>query len=320
MKPHVLALIPLPAETVGALETCYALHHFEQGPSDEALNEACAIGVRAVVTNGSTGLSGPQMARLEDLEIVCAFGAGYENVDMAAAQEHGIIVTSAPNTNTATVADHALGFMLSLCRGYGPLTAAIRQGNWSTSRRARPTLNGAVLGIIGLGRVGRQIAERGRAFGMRIAYFDPVEHDDAPGQYFSNVVELAGASDFLVASCPGGQQTRHLVNREVLRTLGKSGYFVNCARGSVVATEDLIAALQAGEIAGAGLDVLDGEPEIPATLLAFDNVLMTPHLAGRSPASQLAQRDALLASLEECFAGKPVKLAVNEVGAGIRAR
>ncbi|CAJ0863440.1 2-ketogluconate reductase [Ralstonia sp. LMG 32965] len=307
IPPAVLALVPLPETTLDALRSQYALHHYPDGmPSGVPSADA----IRAVVTNGSTGLSDAQMALLPALEIICAFGAGYENVDLEAATRRGIVVTHAPGTNADTVADHAFGMLLALARGYAPLTAAVQQGRWQHSRQARPTLSGAALGIVGMGRIGRLIAARAKGFAMTIGYHGRRAQADAPGRYYATPAALAAASDFLVIACNGGPETRHLIDRPVLQALGNSGYIVNVARGSVLDTRALLEALTLGEIAGAGLDVIDNEPEVPAELFRQRDVLITPHMAGRSPASWLAQRDALLASLSQHFARQRVQLVV----------
>lgn len=295
---HVLALIPLPAATRAALAARHVLHEGAEGPPDRLAP------VTAVVTNGTTGLSAAQMDRLPALRLVCAFGVGYEGIDLAATRARGITVANAPDTNGETVADHAFGFLLALARGYAPLTAAVRAGGWDSARAARPTLHGATLGILGMGRVGSAIAQRALGFAMQVRYHGRRARPELPYTYDANVVDLARASDFLVACCPGGAATRHLVNADVLAALGPQGFIVNVARGSVVDTAALIAALQAGTLGGAGLDVLDTEPAVPAALHAFDNVLVTPHMAGRSPAAQAAQTAALLASLDAFFAGR----------------
>lgn len=310
-RPHVLALIPLPAATRAALAQHYALHEAPEGQDSAACNAAPLGEIIAVVTNGTTGLGAPLMARLPALRLVHAFGVGYENVDRAAAAKRGITVTHAPNTNGETVADHAMGFLLALSRGYGALTTAVRGGGWAGARAARPTLHGATLGIIGMGRVGQAIARRAQGFAMQVKYFDRSEHADLPYGFVSSLIALARASDYLVAACPGGASTYHIVDASVLAALGPQGFFVNVARGSVVHTEDLVHALQTGAIAGAGLDVLESEPEVPDALRALDNLLITPHMAGRSPAAQAAQTAALMDSLAEFFAGRSPASAVS---------
>ena len=303
---RVLALIPLPQRARTALEAAYALCA-PSGVSNGVLAVPSGTApIRVVVTNGSTGITSEQIAQLPALEIICASGAGYENVDVAAARARGILVTHTPGANDATVADHALGLMLALARGITVLDAAVRRGEWHQARTERATLNGGRLGIIGLGRIGAKIAARATAFDMQVSYCTRRPHPQLPWQHCADVEHLARDSDFLVAACPGGAATRHLVNAAVLKALGPEGFLVNISRGSVVDTAALIAALETGVIAGAGLDVFEGEPAIPAALLACRNTVFTPHIAGRSPASIAAQTDMLLASLAAHFGGQNV--------------
>ncbi|MBE1205271.1 2-hydroxyacid dehydrogenase [Aminobacter carboxidus] len=254
-------------------------------------------GVWAVLTNGSTGLSDTEMSRLPDLKLVSAYGAGYENVDVEAARRRGVHVTHAPNTNTETVADHALALMLTVARDICQRDRRLRAGAWGAIRSARPTLSGAALGIIGLGNIGKAVARRGEAFGMRVAYASRNRVADVTWAHVADPVALASQSDFLVVACPGGPATRHLVDRRMLTALGPDGFLVNVSRGMVVDTEALIEALRDHRIAGAGLDVFEGEPELPAALAGLDNVVLTPHMAGRSPAAESAQIDVFLHNL-----------------------
>lgn len=304
--PRVLALIPLQHAAHAALDARYDLCAAPGASSDEAIERFGPGGVRAVVTNGSVGITSAQLARLPGLEIVCAFGAGYENIDGAAARGRGIIVTHAPGANDATVADHALGLMLAVARGFTLLDPALRQGGWHKLRSERATLNGGRLGLIGLGRIGAKIATRAAAFDMQVAYFTRTPRSDVPWRHCASVLELAHDSDFLVVACPGGAATRHLVNADVLAALGLGGILINISRGSVVDSAALAAALDAGAIAGAGLDVFEGEPDIPPALLASRNTVFTPHVAGRSPAAVALQTDMLLAALDAHFAGSSV--------------
>ena len=318
-REPLLVLIPLQPEALAALDARYALIYEPAGLRDaEALNSLAArlgevrLGrLRAVLSNGSTGLSAAAMARLPALGLVASFGAGYENIDLPAARARRIAVTHAPGVNNATVADHALGLMLALARGFVGLDAAVKRGDWEASRAARPTLNGARLGLLGLGHIGQQIARRAEAFDMQIAYTARTPRAELPYRHVAALTTLAAESDFLVLACPGGPATRHLVGREVLRALGPAGYLVNIARGSVLDTAALIAALEAGEIAGAGLDVLESEPAVPAALAASVRVLLTPHVSGRSPAAQRAQVDNVIGNLQAFFAGRALPSAVQ---------
>jgi len=159
------------------------------------------------------------------------------------------------------------------------------------------------------------VAARAAACGADIAYHNPAPKADAPGAYCADPIELARRSDFLFACCPGGPRTRHLLNRDLFRALGPHGFVINVARGSVLKTGDLLDALRAGELAGAGLDVLEEEPEPPAALLAelaaMESVVLTPHISGRSPAAVLVQLDMMLESLEDALAGRSPRYAVR---------
>lgn len=292
------------------MEARYELCLAPELNSDEAIGRFHEAKVCAVVTNGSVGLTSAQMDRLPELEIICAFGAGHENIDSAAARARGIAVTYAPGANDATVADHALGLMLAVARGFTVLDPAVRRGEWNGVRAERPTLNGGRVGIIGLGRIGAKIAARAAAFEMRISYLTRQLRADVSWQHYTDVEQLARDSDFLVLACPGGAATRHLVDARVLQALGPKGVLVNISRGSVVDTAALVAALESGGIAGAGLDVFEAEPDVPAALLACRNTVLTPHIAGRSPAAIAAQTDMLLGSLAAHFEGGKSPFAV----------
>jgi len=207
--------------------------------------------------------------------------------------------------NDANVADHALALMLGVARDLPGADRAVRAGKWDASRIYRPSLNGKRLGVIGLGNIGLRIAKRGEAFDMSVAYNTRSPKPGVAWKHYADVVALAENSDYLVAACPGGPATRHLVNAEVLAALGQQGIFVNIARGSVVDTAALIDALERDVIYGAGLDVIDGEPAVPEALMKSSKVLMTPHMAGRTPDVIPNQVKLFLANVEAVLAGKP---------------
>ncbi len=294
MTHKVLALIALPEMALQALRAAYDLRYEPNRALQAALFEQSELShFRAVLTNGSRGLSALEMDKMPHLEIVSTYGVGYENVDIEHARERGIRVSHCPGANDDTVADHALGMMLCLARGFHRADPRVRLGHWEDAREERPTLNLSRLGLLGLGRIGSKIALRAQAFGMAIHYHTPVPKT-VPWSYCSCVLDLAQSSDFLVLACPGGKATWHAVNAQVLQALGPQGYLVNIARGSVVQTDALVQALKGGVIAGAALDVFENEPHIDADLLACDNALFTPHMSGRSPAAYRVQTDILM--------------------------
>lgn len=272
--------------------------------------EAIAAGgdtIRAVLTHGSSGFTAAEMAQLPKIEIICCLGAGHENIDHAAARARGIVMTHGPGTNDTTVADHAMALILSVVRDVAALDATVKTTGWPKDRITRPMVTGKRLGILGLGTIGKQIAKRGAGgFDMEIGYCNRRPVEGSPYRYFATPVELADWADIFVIAAPGGGATRHLVNRDVLKALGSHGYLVNIARGSIIDTEALIEALRDGVIAGAGLDVVDGEPVVPAELLAQPTLTITPHTAGRSPESVNAMVGLVIRNLSAHFAGEPV--------------
>src|SRR5919197_30410 len=192
----------------------------------------------------------------------------------------------------------------------------VRAGGWQDQWRVEtPIITGKRLGILGLGTIGSRIAQRAaRGFAMEIGYHNRAAVAGSPYRYFASLLELATWADFLVAAAPGGAGTRHLVNADVLAALGPQGYLVNVGRGTVVDTQALIEALRSKRIAGAGLDVLEGEPGVPPLLpelLQCDNVVVTPHVAGRAPESRAAATALILANLNTHFAGQPLPSPVS---------
>ena len=277
-------------------------------PTAEARTRAIrehAADIRIVLTRGATGFRADEMAALPKLEMVCSLGVGYENIDIIAARARGIVVTNGPGANAVAVADHAMALLLGAARRLPQADAWVRQGHWSGFMG--PQITGKRLGILGLGTIGLEIARRGaNGFGMQVGYYNRRARPETGYAYFDNPRALAAASDFLVVATPGGADTRHLVDAQVLEALGPGGYLVNIARGSVVDTQALIGALEAGRLAGAGLDVVEGEPEIPDALKRLDNVVLTPHSAGRSPEAVDATVALFLDNAAAHFAGKPV--------------
>ena len=268
--------------------------------------------LRAVLTNGATGFTAAEMDALPKLEIICAIGVGHENIDVAAARVRGIVVTHGPGTNASSVADHALALLLALARDIPAADAAAKSGRWMAARQPRATVSGKRLGILGLGEIGLEVARRAQGgFGMEIAYHNRRAREGCAHEWLPSVTALAQWSEFLVIAAPGGAATRHLVDAGVLAALGPSGFLINIGRGSVVETAALVEALNRGVIAGASLDVLEGEPHVPPSLAACPNLILTPHIAGRSPEAIAATAELVVENLRAHFAGQPVPTPVG---------
>jgi lactate dehydrogenase-like 2-hydroxyacid dehydrogenase len=317
MTINVLALVRVTPDRVAALTAAgYAVHEGTHYANRTEAIRTAAEAVRAVLTNGRGGLSGAEMALLPNLELVCAVGAGYEAVDLDAARRRGIVVAHCPDANAPAVADSAMMLLLAATRHLLQADRFVRAGGWQDQWRVEtPTITGKRLGLLGFGRIGSRIAQRAaRGFDMEIGYHTRAAVAGCPYRYFASLLDLATWADCLVAAAPGGAATRHLINADVLAALGPQGYLVNVGRGTVVDTQALIDALRAQRIAGAGLDVLEGEPSVPPLLpelLRCDNVVVTPHVAGRAPESRRAATAMLLANLNAHFAGQPLPFPVS---------
>ncbi len=306
MKPDLLLVLDWDRFHRAQLEDTYTVH---VATTAAARAEAAARHggtIRALVTNGGTPISAELIAALPKLEVICAQGVGYEGVDLAAARARGITVTHGPGTNADCVADHAMALLLALLRDVAGNTAVIKAGGWREGNAMRPAAVGRRLGLLGFGQIATRIAGRAGAFDMAVAYCARRRREDSALSFMPDVAALARWADILVVVVPGGAETYHMVDAAVLDGLGPDGFLVNVGRGSVVDTDALVAALREGRLAGAALDVYEGEPRAPRALRDCPNVLLTPHMAGRSPESVQATVTLLLENLNAHFAGRPV--------------
>lgn len=320
MSIGVLALRGVSANRMAAFTAAgYSVREGMKAASREAAIRDAGDSVRAVLTNGRNGLTAAEMALLPNLEVICTVGAGYEAVDLAEARRRGIVVANSPGTNATAVADSALMLLLAAVRHLRAADRHVLAGGWQDQWRGdTPIIFGKRVGVIGLGHIGGRIAHRcARGFDMDVGYFTRNVVAGSPYRHFNNLVEMAQWADYLISAAPGGPGTRHLINAEVLAALGPKGYVVNIGRGTVVDTQALMDALRGKRIAGAGLDVLEGEPGLPPMLqelLQFDTVVITPHCAGRAEESQIAATELILANLAAHFSGKPLLTPVAAKG------
>jgi lactate dehydrogenase-like 2-hydroxyacid dehydrogenase len=302
-------LVPLamPQASRDLLQERYDVHYWPDPAAHPALlADPVLRTIRAVQTNGSYGLKRPFIEAMPRLEIICAVGAGFEGIDVAAARERGIVVTHGPGANAETVADQAWALLLGAVRRVPWCDRGVREGRWATVRQTLPSLSGKRLGIFGLGHVGRAVARRGGAgFGMEVGYHGRSARPDVDYAYFGSLAALASWCDVLVVAAPGGPETRHAVDAGVLAALGPEGYLVNVARGSLVDSAALAEALRSGGIAGAGLDVIDGEPAVPDAFQELDRLVLSPHIGGASPEAVQATIRLVRANLDAHFAGRP---------------
>ncbi|MBB3595394.1 lactate dehydrogenase-like 2-hydroxyacid dehydrogenase [Rhizobium sp. BK529] len=272
------------------------------------LDAETAKRIRGVAVSGA--FPAGWFAQLPSIEIVASFGVGYDGIDAKLAGSKGIIVTNTPDVLNDEVADTAIALLLNTIREFPKAENWLRNGNWKPGASyplTRFSLKGRHVGLYGLGRIGLEIAKRLEPFKVKISYHTRSRHTDAPYDYQPTLKGLAEAVDTLIAIVPKTPQTHKTVNAEILAALGPNGILVNVGRGWTVDEDDLVAALNAGTIGAAGLDVFYDEPNVPAGLLAAPNTVLLPHVASASVPTRNAMADLVAANLITWFEqGKPV--------------
>jgi lactate dehydrogenase-like 2-hydroxyacid dehydrogenase len=299
--------MPIYEPVVAQLEREFTLHKLWSAADRERyVRESCA-GVRAIVTGGAKGLPPGFIDGFPKLELIACFGNPHGTIDHAAAGKRGIVVTNTPDDIIGTVAELGAGMAVALMRRIVVNDRFARSGQWEKSA---PTpgnaLIGKTAGIVGLGRIGRQIAKRLEAFEMAICYQGPRQKSDVPYRYFADPTELARASDCLVITCWLSAETHGLIDARVLEALGPEGFLVNVARGPIVDERALVSALEEKRIAGAALDVFWDEPRVPRALMDLENVVLLPHVGSTTVEIREERARKLMANLHAHFSGKPV--------------
>ncbi len=278
---------------------------WEEKDRDAALNSIADQITGMAAGGGHQPIDASFMQRFPKLKIISSFGVGYDHIDAAWAGRNGIIVTNTPDVLNEEVADTALGLLLSTIRQLPQADKYLRAGKWLEKPfPLTHTLQGRTMGILGLGRIGKSIARRAEAFGVKIVYHGRNPQPDVPYLYFPTLVGMAKACDILMVITPGGPGTRNLVNGDVLEALGANGVLINVARGSVVDEPALILALQKGTILAAGLDVFADEPRVPHELIAMDNVVLLPHVGSGSHHTRNAMGQLVVDNLVHFASGK----------------
>ncbi|CAL5018662.1 unnamed protein product [Urochloa decumbens] len=243
------------------------------------------------------------------LAFVFSTGAGVDHIDLRECARRGVAVANSGTVYSADVADHAVGMLIDVLRRVSAAERFVRGGLWPAAQGEYPLgtkLGGKSVGIIGLGNIGSLIAKRLEAFGCVIYYNSRKQKDSVSYKYFSSVHDLAAESDVLVVACALNKDTRHIVNKDVLEALGKDGIIINISRGANVDEKELIRALKEGRITGAGLDVFENEPKVPAELFSMDNVVMMNHVAVFTSESRSHVLDTTISNLEAFFSWEPL--------------
>ncbi|MDB5895054.1 MAG: dihydrofolate reductase [Rhodoferax sp.] len=309
MKPHILQLNPILIPSVNdQLATRYNVHKLFEIADQAGWLREHGGSIVAVITGGHTGISRDMLEQLPRLKVVAVNGVGTDAVDLPYCRARGLPVTATLGALTEDVADLAIGLLIAACRNLCAGDRFVRDGQWELHPQpsAIPLarrFSGMRVGIVGMGRVGRAVATRAAAFGCPISYTDLRPMDDVPHHFVANLLDLARDADALVL-CAAADQAEGIVDAAVLEALGPRGFLVNVARGRLVNEADLAAAISAGRIAGAGLDVFVDEPRVPLALRQSDQVTLQAHRASATWETRTAMAQMVLDSVMQALAGE----------------
>jgi hydroxypyruvate reductase len=296
---------PTDQSFMDALRRHYSVHALWES-AGETSSQGRPSDLTAIVTDGRHGASADLIGSLPNLRLIACFGVGVDAIALDLARQRGVSITTTPDVLTDDVADMAIALLLAVSRHIVRGDEYVRSGRWghepmTLGRR----VSGRSAGIVGLGHIGRAVAARLTAFGVRVAYSGPHETTDAY-DFHETLPSLARDVEFLIVTASGGARTRGIVDRTVLEALGPEGVLINVARGSIVDQSALVEALLNGRIAGAGLDVFADEPNVPAELTAMRNVVLQPHQGSATREGRRAMAALVMQNLDAHFAGRPL--------------
>lgn len=306
-KPPILQVGPYPQWDQEPLEQSFHIHRYFEAADKAKLLTEVGPSIRAIATRGELGANRAMIEACPNLELISVYGVGFDAVDLQACRERGIRVTNTPDVLTNDVAD--LGIAMMLCQSRGVLGAEtwVRDGSWAEKGLypLKRRVWGRRAGVLGLGRIGFEVAKRLKGFDMQIAYCGVEAKPHASDMTFiADPIELAKQSDFLFVTLAASVATRHIVGREVIEALGPEGMLINISRASNIDEEALLEALETGKLGSAALDVFEGEPKLNPRFLALDNVLLQPHHASGTIETRKAMGQLVRDNLTAHFAGQ----------------
>jgi len=313
-KPDVILMGPLKPLIVRGLEAVCTVHKTAEAKDRNALYAAHADVKAIAVAVPVDKLTDAFMSRFPKLEVVSSFGVGYDHIDAKWAGAHGITVTNTPEVLTEEVADTAIGLLLCTVRELPQAERYLRAGKWpgKAFHLTRATLRNRTVGTVGMGAIGQAIARRLDAFRVPVVYHTRTKRAELPYRHYANLIDMARDVDTLMVIVPGGAATANMINAQVLDALGETGIVINMARGSVVDEPALIQALKDKRIMAAGLDVFAQEPQVPAELMAMDNVVLLPHVGSASVFTRDKMDQLVVDNIAAWVAGKPPLTPVAE--------
>jgi lactate dehydrogenase-like 2-hydroxyacid dehydrogenase len=293
----------------------FVLHHYETTHDLERVPPDVAARARGMaITYNTVRGDAKTLAMFPKLEIVAAFGVGYDHVDANYARDHKIMVTNTPDVLTEEVADITMGLLICTLREFIKADRYLRSGLWTTQQYPLSvgSLRDRKVGIVGMGRIGQAIARRIEACKVPVVYHSRNPAKGVPYKHYPDLIAMAKDVDTLIAIVPGGPGTAKMINADVMKALGPRGVIINVARGTVVDEQALVAALKSGTILAAGLDVFEKEPNVPDELKTMQNVVLLPHIGSASVVTRNAMDQLVVDNLKAWFAGKPPLTPVAE--------
>lgn len=296
---------PVPDFVQEQIDRQFSVHRFHTAEDPDSFLDKLAPRVRAVITFGGLSIDEAFLKRLPKVEIVASMGVGYDLIDASYAGRNEIVVTNTPGVLTEETADTTLGLLINTIRQLPQAEQYLRAGKWVEKPfpLTGATMRERTYGIVGMGRIGRAIARRLDAFLVPVVYHSRRPVSDIPYRYYPELVSLARDVDVLIVIVPGGPETRHLIDAEVLEALGPDGILINMARGSVVDEQALIEALRNRTILSAGLDVFEDEPNVPQELIEMEHVSLLPHVGSASVHTRRAMGQLVVDNLKSWAAG-----------------
>jgi lactate dehydrogenase-like 2-hydroxyacid dehydrogenase len=313
-KPDLIVIGNFPDWDRKAMSAHFTLHLCPKTEDCQKLPSDLRDSAKYIAFIGHQAFGDDTMSVFQSLNTIANFGVGYDAIDIGAASARGIKVTNTPDVLTDDVADLALLMLLSICRDSHGAEKWVRDGNWAAKGNypLQRKMSGARAGIVGLGRIGRAIADRLVGFDMDIAYYSRAPKQTPEGwKYFDTPQALAANVDYLIVSLSGGPATEGIVDAKTIEALGETGILLNISRGTTVDEEALIKALQERKIAGAALDVFLSEPDVDERFLTMDNVLLQPHQASATYETRKIMGKLVLDNLIAAHDGKPLLTPVN---------
>ena len=295
---------PLLKSCADAIAEKFTVHRLFEATDRAALLAEVGPRIRGIAGGN---VDAALMDKLPKLEIIANFGVGYDSIDTAAAKARGIHVTNTPNVLNDAMAEITIGLMVALARRLPQADRYVRDGKWpSGSFPLQSELTGKTVGILGLGRIGKEIAARCQAMKMRVVYFGRHRQPREPYLFYDNLIAMARDADWLVLIAPGGKATEKIVDRDVLEALGPKGRLVNMARGTLVDEAAMVDMLQSGRLGGAALDVFEKEPQVPEMLFGLDNVVLSPHQGSATNETRFLMGQLVVDNLVAHFNGEPL--------------